>query len=114
MKSPVPILFVSIPSAQADKTEAMLQSLGLTVTRADNICVAEIYSEANRFEGAIYDQSLTPEEQISLARVMRVRWPWMRILRLASTSAPPLDQDPFDCSALSESQLAACIERSLT
>jgi hypothetical protein len=112
MKPLLPTLFVTIPSALADRTEAVLQSLGLSVIRADNVCVAEIYSEAQHFEAAVYDQSLSPEEQVSLARIMRIRWPWMRILRLAPASAPPLiDHDLFDCTALSESQLAACIER---
>jgi hypothetical protein len=111
MKSPLPILFVTIPSTRADRTEAVLRSLGLSVTCADNICVAEMYSEAQHFEAAVYDQSLSPEEQVSLARVMRIRWPWMRILRLAPASAQPVDHGLFDCTALSESQLAACIER---
>jgi hypothetical protein len=113
MKRPLPTLFVTLPSAQADRTETVLQSLGLSVTRADNICVAEIYSEAQHFEAAVYDQSLAPQEQVSLARIMRIRWPWMRILRVAPASAPPVDHGLFDCTALSESQLAACIERSL-
>jgi hypothetical protein len=111
MKRPLPTLFVTVPSAQADRTEEVLQSLGLSVTRADNICVAEMYSEAQRFEAAVYDQSLTPQEQVSLARIMRIRWPWMRILRLAPVSASPVDHGLFDCTALSASQLAACVER---
>ncbi len=106
-------LFVTIPSAQADRTEALLQSMGLSVTRADNICFAEMYAEAQHFEAAVYDQSLTREEQVSLAQVMRIRWPWMRIIRWGSSGDPVLDNALFDCSALSESQLAACVERSL-
>jgi hypothetical protein len=113
MKRPLPTLFVTVPSAQADRTEEVLESLGLSVTRADNICVAEMYSEAQQFEAAVYDQSLTPQEQVSLARIMRIRWPWMRILRLAPASAPPVDHALFDCTAPSASQLAGCIERSL-
>jgi hypothetical protein len=113
MKPSLDTLFVTTPSAKADRTEAMLGSLGLNVTRADNICVAEIYSETQHFEAAVYDQSLTSEEQISLARIMRIRWPWMRILRVAPASAPPVEDGLFDCTALSESQLPACIERSL-
>ena len=110
MKRLLPTLFVTIPSAQADRTETVLRSLGLNVTRADNICEAEIYSEGQHFEAAVYDESLSPVEQVSLAQIMRIRWPWMRILRLAVAPAPPVDHGLFDCTALSESQLAACVE----
>ncbi|MGA3227564.1 MAG: hypothetical protein ABSC65_27615 [Acidobacteriaceae bacterium] len=109
----VPILFVATPSAQADRTESVLQSMGLSVTRADNICFAEVYAEAQHFAGAVYDQSLSGEEQVSLARVMRIRWPWMRIIRWVSPGNSLFDDTLFDCSALSESQLAACVEHSL-
>ena len=120
MKSPkrsrpvaVPTIFVTIPSVQADQTEAALQARGLSITRADNICVAEMYAEAQHFEAAIYDQSLSQEEQVSLARVMRIRWPWMRILRLVPSGAPLVDDALFDLSALSASQLASWVERLL-
>jgi hypothetical protein len=110
---PFPALFVCVPSAQADRTEASLRAIGLTVTRADNICVAELFADAERFEAAIYDQSLSQQEQISLARVMRIRWPWMRIIRFTSSSAPLTEHALFDCNALSESQLTECVERTL-
>jgi hypothetical protein len=106
-----PTLFVAVPSAQADQTEAILGSAGLGVTRADNICVAEMYAESQRFEAAVYDQSLSPEEQVSLARVMRIRWPWMRIIRLAS--APHENDALFDCTAFSTTQLTTFVERAL-
>jgi hypothetical protein len=93
--------------------ESALREKGLSVTRADNVCVAEMYAEGQRFEAAIYDQSLSQEEQVSLARVMRIRWPWMRIIRFVSPGAPLLDDSLFDCSAHSESQLTACVEHSL-
>jgi hypothetical protein len=109
----LPILFVCIPSAQADQTEATLRAKGLTITRADNICVAELFAQGQRFEAAVYDQSLSQKEQVSLARVMRIRWPWMRIIRWAAAGDSLADEALFDCSALSESQLAACVERSL-
>jgi hypothetical protein len=110
----VPTLLVTIPSAQADRTEAALRSLGLSVTRADNVCFAEMYAEAQHFEAAVYDQSLSQQEQVSLARVMRIRWPWIRIVRLVSSNDYAVAEDAlFDCSARSESQLTACIERSL-
>jgi hypothetical protein len=110
----VPILFVATPSAQADRIEAALQSMGLSVTRADNICFAEVYAEAQHFAGAVYDQSLSEVEQVSLARVMRIRWPWIRIIRWVAPGNSLSDNTLFDCSALSESQLADCVERSLT
>jgi hypothetical protein len=86
----------------------------LSVTRADNICFAEVYAEAQHFAGAVYDQSLSGEEQVSLARVMRIRWPWIRIIRLAAPGNSLSDNTLFDATALSESQLADCVERSLT
>jgi hypothetical protein len=109
----LPTLFVCIPSAQADRTEAALRAKGLTVIRADNICFAEMFAEAQRFEAAVYDQSLSQEEQISLARVTRIRWPWMRIIRWVSSGDPLQDDALFDCSVLSASQLASCVDREL-
>ena len=58
-------------------------------------------------------RSLSQEEQTSLARVTRIRWPWMRIIRWVSSGDPLLDDALFDCSALSAAQLATCVERSL-
>jgi hypothetical protein len=110
----VPALFVCTPSARADQTAATLQAKGLSITRADNVCFAEIYADAQRFEAAIYDQSLSQEEQASLARVMRIRWPWMRIMRWVSPGAALLDDDLFDWSVRSEPELAACVELRLT
>jgi hypothetical protein len=110
----VPTLLVTIPSAQADRTETLLRSFGLSVTRADNVCFAEMYAEGQHFEAAVYDQSLSQQEQVSLAQVMRIRWPWIRIIRLVSSSDLSLADDAlFDCIARSESQLPACIERAL-
>ena len=110
----VPALFVTLPSEQAEQTEAALQAKGLLVTRADNICYAEMYAEAQRFETAVYDRSLSQQEQAALARVMRIRWPWMRILRFVSPGEALLDDALFDCSAASAAELAACVERLLT
>src|ERR1700722_962124 len=106
-----PVLFICAPSTQADRTAATLRSHGLNVTRADNICVAEMYAEAEPFEAAIYYQSLSQEDQASLARVMRIRWPWIKIIRWVPPGAPPpLDEALFDCTVLSESELTSCIE----
>jgi hypothetical protein len=107
----LPTLYVSIPSTQADHTEAELRAKGLNVTRADNICLAEMFAQAQRFEAAVYDHSLSQEEQVSLARVMRIRWPWMRIIRLVSAGDPLQDNVLFDCSVFSRSQLASCLDR---
>ena len=109
----VPALFVTLPSEQADQTEAALQAKGLDVTRAENICYAEMFAEAQRFEAAVYDRSHSQQEQASLARVMRIRWPWMRIIRFVSAGEELLDDALFDCSAVSAAELAACVERSL-
>jgi hypothetical protein len=108
-----PTLFVCTPSAQADEIEATLRAKGLSVTRADNICFAEMLAQAQRFEAAVYDQSLSQQEQVSLARVMRIRWPWMRIIRWVSSGDPLQDDALFDCSVSSASQLASCVERAL-
>jgi hypothetical protein len=108
----LPILFVSLPSAQADRTEAALRSMGLSITRADNVCIAEMFAEAQHFEATIYDHSLSQQEQVSLARVMRIRWPWIRIIRRVSSAVSFPDDAVFDCSAFSDTQLADCVERS--
>ena len=83
------------------------------MTRADNICFAEMYAEGQHFEAAVYDQSLSQQEQVSLAQMMRIRWPWIRIIRVASSRMLSPDDALFDCIAHSESQLTACIERAL-
>jgi hypothetical protein len=106
----VPLLFVGVPSALADQTTMALEAKGMSVTRADNVCFAEIYADAERFAAAVYDQSLSQDEQASLARVMRIRWPWMRIIRWVPTGAPLMDDDLYDWSVLSGAELAACIE----
>jgi len=105
----VPALFVAALSAQADRTEALLVANGLKVIRADNVCIAEIYAEAQRFAAAIYDQSLSQEEQASLARVMRIRWPWMRILRWVPSGDELQNEDLFDWSVRNERELADCV-----
>ena len=40
----------------------------MLVTRADNVCYAEMYADTQHFKAAVYDQSLSQEEQASLAR----------------------------------------------
>jgi hypothetical protein len=109
MEQNVPTLLVALPSAQADQTETFLLAQGISVIRAENICFAEMYAEVQFFVAAVYDESLSQEEQVSLARVMRIRWPWIRIIRRISSNVPLLEDGLFDCSAVSESQLADCI-----
>jgi hypothetical protein len=113
MRRETSTLFVSIPSAQADETQAALQAQGLIVTRADNICVAEMLAEAQRFEVAVYDRSLAQEEQASLAQVMRIRWPWILLTQLVSKGDALPNDGLFDCSAVSVADLAAWVEGSL-
>ncbi len=110
----VPLLYVCVPSPQADATTAVLQAKGMAVTRAENVCYAEIYADEQHFRAAVYDISLSQEEQVSLARVMRIRWPWMRILRLVPENEPLLADDLFDWTVHSEPELAACVELRLS
>lgn len=111
---PAPILFVCVPSPEADETTRALEALGMSVTRADNVCYAEIYADAQRFAGAIYDRSLEPAEQASLARVMRIRWPWMRILRWVPAGAALLYDELFDWTVFTQSEVTACAASRLT
>ena len=110
----VPLLFVCAPSEQADETSALLQSKGMLVTRADNVCYAEMYADTQMFAAAVYDQSLSQEEQASLARVMRIRWPWMRILRWGADGKPFFEDELFDWSVRTQPELASCVELRLT
>jgi hypothetical protein len=110
----VPALFVTVPSAQADRTESALKAKGLSLTRADNICFAEVYADAQRFEAAIYDHSLPQEEQISLARVMRIRWPWMKIVRWVPPGTRVVEDELFDWTVHTERELTDCVELRLT
>jgi hypothetical protein len=107
------LLLVGEPSPGMDRKHALLREAGFDVTRADTICHAEVFSESQHFEIAVYDEGLLPEEQISLARVMRVRWPWMRLVRCGHMPLEGEQNLLFDGTAVSESQLPECIERTL-
>ena len=81
---------------------------------AETICHAEVFSESQYFDAAIYDESLTEVEQVSLARIMRVRWPWMRLIRCGYTPLTITDDVVFDATARSEGELAEVVANCLT
>jgi hypothetical protein len=110
----VPLLFVCAPSGEADETAAMLEARGMLITRADNVCYAEMYADTQHFKAAVYDQSLSQEEQASLARVMRIRWPWMRILRWVAGSDPFFEDELYDWSVRTQAELAHCVDLRLS
>ncbi len=99
------ILVVGAPSAALDRRIHQLQSAGCAVTHAESVCHAEMYSEAQYFDAAVYDNSMSEVEQVSLARIMRVRWPWMRLVRCGSAPIR-ITRDPlFDAAEASEANL---------
>uniref|UniRef100_A0A7V5CSK9 Response regulatory domain-containing protein n=1 Tax=Acidobacterium capsulatum TaxID=33075 RepID=A0A7V5CSK9_9BACT len=110
--SAIPLLLVGSDSAELDRKTALLSSHGYVVTRAENICYAEMFAAEQYFEAAVYDSSLDTQEQISLARIMRVRWPWMRLVRCGPMPAHA-DPDLFDAWSLSEERLPQDVESTL-
>lgn len=107
------LLVVGSPSAALDRRVNLLHSAGFTVTHAESICHAEIYSEAQYFDAAVYDETLTEVEQVSLARIMRVRCPWMRLIRCGSSPIQITSDPLFDAMEASEASLSETIERCL-
>lgn len=81
------VLLVGSPSPALDRKHRLLETSGFDITRAENICYAEVFAETHYFDAAICDESLPAPEQQSLARVMRVRWPWMRLISCGVHSA---------------------------
>lgn len=110
--SAIPLLLVGSDSAELDRKAALLAAHGYVVTRAENICYAEMFAAEQYFEAAVYDSSLDTQEQISLARIMRVRWPWMRLVRCGPMPAHA-DPDLFDAWSLSEERLPQDVESTL-
>ncbi|ACO33059.1 MULTISPECIES: hypothetical protein [Acidobacterium] len=108
----IPLLLVGSDSAELDRKAALLTAHGYVVTRAENICYAEMFAAEQYFEAAVYDSSLDTQEQISLARIMRVRWPWMRLVRCGPMPAHA-DPDLFDAWSLSEERLPQDVESTL-
>jgi DNA-binding NtrC family response regulator len=110
--SAIPLLLVGSDSAELDRKTALLTAHGYAVTRAENICYAEMFAAEQYFEAAVYDSSLDTQEQVSLARIMRVRWPWMRLVRCGPMPAHA-DPDLFDAWSLSEERLPQDVESTL-
>ncbi len=110
--SAIPLLLVGADSAEMDRKAALLSAHGYLVTRAENICYAEMFAAEQYFEAAVYDSSLDMQEQISLARIMRVRWPWMRLVRCGPMPAHA-DPNLFDAWSMSEDRLPQDIESTL-
>ena len=99
------ILVVGASSPELDRRIHLLQSSGCSVTHAESVCHAEMYSEAQYFDAAVYDASLSEVELVSLARIMRVRWPWMRLVRCGGAPIR-ITRDPlFDAAEASEASL---------
>ena len=107
------VLFVGPPSVALDRRLSLLQSCGFAVTHAESICHAEMYSEAQYFDAAVYDETLTEVEQVSLARVMRVCWPWMRLIRRGSEPIRITGDSLFDAMDASEAALPETVLRCL-
>jgi hypothetical protein len=103
------VLLVGPPSPSLQRKQALLQNSGFEITFAENICYAELFAEIQYFDAAIYDESLPPHEQLSLARVMRVRWPWMR---LVACGRPP-EKAIFDAHESSEANLPHTLRKLL-
>lgn len=104
----VPLLLVAVPGPQSDRKAALLETSGFTVTRAENVCYAELFAARQHFDAAVYDDSIQPQEQISLARIMRIRWPWIRLISIGQFPAN-FDPDLFDASSISEENLPTAI-----
>lgn len=111
-KVTVPLLLVAAPSPEADRKASHLEANGFLVTRADNICYAELFAAEQYFDCAVYDNSITPQEQVSLARIMRIRWPWMRLISMGHLPAN-FDPDLFDTWSASEETLPTALHQVL-
>ena len=112
VQSMVPLLLVGVPGAETDRKASLLEAGGFLVTRADSICHAEMFAAEQYFDAAVYDDSIQPQEQISLARIMRVRWPWMRLISMGHLPAN-FDPDLFDSWSASEENLPAALNQAL-
>ncbi len=95
------VLLVGPPSPSLLRKKSLLQQHGFDITLAENICYAEVFAEAQHFDAAVYDDSLPVHEQLSLARVMRIRWPWMRLI----ACGPAPGNELFDANESSEAEL---------
>lgn len=101
LASATSVLLVGPPSPSLSRKQALLQNSGFDITLAENICNAEVFAETQYFDAAVYDDSLPVHEQLSLARVMRIRWPWMRLIACGPAPSDGL----FDANESSEAGL---------
>jgi DNA-binding response OmpR family regulator len=108
--APASILIVGSPSPALHRKQSLLQNSGFDTTIAESICHAEVFAESQYFDAAIYDDSLPEHEQISLAHVMRIRWPWIRLISCGASPGDGL----FDANQASESQLPETLKEILT
>ncbi len=102
------ILLVGPPSPALRRKQTLLQGSGFEITLAENICYAELFAQTQHFDAAVYDDSIPPHEQLSLARLMRIRWPWMRLV-----SCGPDNEGLFDAHGSSEARLAEVLRELL-
>jgi hypothetical protein len=114
MERTISLLLVGAQTPTLERKRQLLGDAGFAVTLADNICEAEVYSEAQYFDGAVYDESLSETEQVSLARVMRVRWPWMRLVRCGHLPLSITEDAVFDATSASEARLSEVVRDCLS
>jgi hypothetical protein len=103
------VLLIGHPSPALKRKQSVLVRSGFAITLAENICYAEVFAEAQYFDAAVYDESLPIHEKLSLARIMRIRWPWIRLIACAQN----VDGELFDAIQSSESHLPETIRQSL-
>ena len=107
------VLLVGAPSAVLERRAHLLRASGFTVTQAENVCYAEMFSDQQYFDAAVYDDSLVAEEQMSLASVMRIRWAWMKLIQFQTHGRPGNLAGIFDATVSAESELVASIQSRL-
>jgi DNA-binding response OmpR family regulator len=98
LASPASVLLIEESSPSLQRRQQSLEISGFAVTRAENICYAEIFAGSQHFDAAIYDDSVPTEEQHSLARTMRLHWPWMRLVSCAAPPQHELSRQLFDAN----------------
>jgi hypothetical protein len=103
------VLLIGPSSDSLARKQALLELSGFEIARAENICYAEVFADSRRFDAAVYDDSIPAHEQVALANVMRIRWPWMRLISCGADSAPNL----FDALECAESELPIVLRRML-
>lgn len=62
----------------------LLENHGYQVTVADTLSSIRSQAELQAFDSVVCDDSVSPLEQQALSQVIRLRYPWMQILRLHS------------------------------